>query len=48
LEQLIANFPAKQGRFHAGMPKAALYSLLTVADLAAIIRAKLEAGGSHA
>lgn len=47
-EQLTAAFPAKQGQFREGMTKVEMFSLLTVADLEAIVHAKLIAGGAHA
>jgi acyl carrier protein len=46
--RLQAAFPARQDRFTPGMTKVAMFSLLTVADLGAIVRAKLETEGAHA
>jgi acyl carrier protein len=46
--QLKGAFPAKQEQFRERMTKVDMFSLLTVADLAAIINAKLEKGGLHA
>lgn len=45
--RLQSAFPAKPGQFCASMTKVAMFSLLTVADLAAIVRTKLDGGGAH-
>ncbi len=42
VEILRAAFPGKRDAFREGMTKVALFSLLTVGDLAAIIRSKME------
>lgn len=47
-ERLQLAFPAKAGQFRTAMTKVEMFSLLTVADLAAIIRAKQAEGGSDA
>jgi acyl carrier protein len=46
--RLQAAFPAKQEQFYPYMTKVEMFTLLTVADLAAIVQAKLDAGGAHA
>jgi acyl carrier protein len=46
--QLKGAFPAKQEQFRDAMTKVDMFSLLTVADLAAIIRAKLDGGCADA
>jgi len=47
-DRLKGVFPAKQEQFRESMTKVDMFSLLTVADLAAIIQAKLAGGGEHA
>lgn len=47
-QQLKGAFPAKLEQFREGMTKVAMFSLLTVADLAAIVRTKLETEVAHA
>lgn len=47
-ELLSVAFAAKQAQFRNGMTKVELFTLLTVADLAAIVRTKLATGGVHA
>ncbi len=46
--QLKGIFPAKQEQFRESMSKVDMFSLLTVADLTAIVQAKLVRGGEHA
>ena len=46
--RLGSAFPAKKEQLSAAMTKVALFSLLTVADLAALVRSKLDNGGAHA
>lgn len=45
---LQTAFPVKKGKFIKGMSKVAMFSLLTVADLVVIVRAKLDGGEKHA
>lgn len=45
---LKTAFTAKETRLYEGMNKVELFTLLTVADLEAIIQAKLETGDGHA
>ncbi len=47
VEVLREAFAGKRSAFREGMTKVDLFSLLTVGDLAAIIRSKME-GGAHA
>jgi len=47
-ERLKSSFPAKQQQFQESMSKVEMFSLLTVADLIAIIQAKLDGGAAHA
>jgi acyl carrier protein len=47
-DRLKSAFHAKQQQIRESMTKVEMFSLLTVADLAAIVRAKLAAGGTHA
>lgn len=42
-----AKLPASGGRFKAGMTKADIFSALTVADLAALIRLKIQEKGGQ-
>lgn len=46
--RLKGAFPAKQEQFRESMTKVDMFSLLTVADLKAIIQAKLDSGVAHA
>lgn len=48
VEVLQAEFAGRRSDFREGMTKVDLFSLLTVADLAAIIRSKTGAGAAHA
>lgn len=48
VEVLRDTFAGKRGDFREGMTKVDLFSLVTVGDLAAIIRSKTEAGAAHA
>ena len=47
-EILRATFAGKRSEFREGMTKVDLFSLLTVGDLAAIVRSKMDAGAAHA
>jgi acyl carrier protein len=47
-DSLKTSFTEKRDRFREGMTKLELFSLLTVGDLAAIIRLKGGDGGAHA
>jgi len=47
-DSLKTAFGEKRDRFREGMTKLELFSLLTVGDLAAIIRSKGADGGAHA
>lgn len=46
--RLKAVFPAKQNQLRESMTKVDMFSLLTVADLEAIVRTKLGGGVAHA
>ncbi len=48
VEVLQGTFSGKRSDFREGMTKIDLFSLLTVGDMAAIIRSKTDAGAAHA
>jgi len=48
VEVLQGTFAGKRSAFREGMTKVDLFSLLTVGDLAGIIRSKMQEGAAHA